>query len=51
MAKRKRQYVTYTDAELGDRLEAVSDKEGISVAQLLRQGLRRELQNYEDTDE
>ena len=51
MAKRKRQYVTYTDAELGDRLEAVSDREDISVAQLLRQGLRRELQHYEGTNE
>jgi LysM repeat protein len=50
MAKRKRQYVTYTDAELGDKLEAVAAADDVSIAQLLREGLRRELQARENNE-
>lgn len=47
MAKRKRQFVTYTDDELGDRLEEASDEHDMSVSEILREGARRQLQQLE----
>jgi hypothetical protein len=48
MAERKRQYATYTDDELGDRIENTADAVGISVAELLRRGARKQLQAVEE---
>lgn len=51
MAQRKRQYVTYTDDDLGDRLEEASDEYDMSVSKILRQGARRQLQQLEVDNE
>jgi len=47
MAERKRQYATYTDEELGERIESVSDSHEISIAELLRNGAKREIEALE----
>jgi len=44
MAERKRQYSTYTKDELGDRIEAAAKENNMSVAELLREGARRQLE-------
>jgi len=44
MAERKRQYATYTDESLGNRIEAAADEHDMSVAELLREGARRQLE-------
>lgn len=44
MAKRKkRQYATYTNDEFGKRIEDTADEYGMSVAELLREGARRQI--------
>ena len=47
MAQRKRQYATYTDDDLGDRIEDAADTHGISIAELLRDGAKREIKELE----
>lgn len=47
MAKRKRQESTYIDDELGERLDDVSEEANVSKAQILRDGLRRQLDEME----
>jgi len=47
MAQRKRQYATYTDDDLGDRIETVADDHDMSVAELLREGAKRQVQALE----
>jgi len=47
MAERKRQYSTYTGDELGDKLETASEESGMSIAKILREGARRQLQQME----
>jgi len=47
VAKRQYQHSTYVGKELNDRIESVSEEYDVSVAQILREGARRELQRYE----
>jgi hypothetical protein len=47
MAQRKRQYATYTDDDLGDKIEDAADDHDISVAELLREGAKRQVQALE----
>jgi len=51
MAERKRQYSTYTDDALGDELEAASEASDMSIAKILREGARRQLQQMEYGEE
>ncbi len=44
MAERKRQYSIYTDETLGDKIEDAADEHDMSIAELLREGSRRQLQ-------
>lgn len=50
MAKRKRQYTTYASEELGEKIEAAADEHGMSVAELLREGARRQLAQWEPVE-
>lgn len=47
----QRQYTTYTDAALGDRIEDAADEHGMSVAELLREGAKRELSHLQAAEE
>lgn len=49
MAERKRQYSTYTDDTLGDRIEAATEDHNMSIAELLRQGAELKLAELEAT--
>jgi len=51
MAERKRQYSTYTNDELGEEIEDAADEYGMSVAELLREGARRQITTLRSTGE